>query len=499
MNKNPYIFFLSNISFIIGILCNKISINTNVIFIFTITFLILIIILKNYKRYFEASILIYLSLFFIGVIYTKYKKKNLERDLGIDINKISSLIIVSETSKNINIYNKNCDFVIKKIKIDNKWIEINKKILIRLYFTDIKSEYKIEYGDCFEIINEKKYGNLYFLENKYFDLDGYYKYLKNIGINYVYFTEYKNILYINNSPDSSFYYICNKTRSILKDKLLKNINDTSSKQILSNLIFGKNENINNKIKAAYIKTNITHILAISGLHISIIIFLLSIVLSMFNFNKRIKLILILIFVWIYGFIILMPISVLRVLIMATLFIISIFINRTLPKYCFLFNSCIFSLLINPLWIYSAGFLLSYSATFGILCFYDKLYSSFKLENKFINKIISLISVNLSVQILTLPILLHFFKQINLISILLNMIIIPIFTILIFLSFINIIYSNCFFSYILDFLTIVINDIIYFFSTLDVFIIHIENFNMYYVILCYLILFLVNYKYNTKKN
>ena len=503
MNIPPYTFILSNLFFILGILCDDFFQKTIYVFSIIIVLFLLILILKYYK--FLTSILIYTTLFFIGILYTQYEKyKN--NILSLDTENIQELLIISDNSISINRYNNNCNFIIKKIKLKGEWININKKILIKLYFCNTNDEYKINFGDCFIIKNDNNYGNLYCLKNDYFELDNYYKYLKYNGIHYIYYTEVESIFFLCNYSFSKIKYFFINIKVNLKDRLLKYINDINSKQLLSNLIFGKNDKINYTIKNAYIKTNLTHILSISGLHIMLIFFIFSCFLKKIIINKKIRNLIILSFIWIYGFIISMPPSVLRAIIISTFMFISIIIDRSSPKYCFLFNSSIFSLLINPLWLYSIGFLLSYLSTFGILFFYNKFYSLLKTKNKQINNIISSFIVILSVQLLSFPIILYNFNHINLFSIFINLIVIPIFTLIIFLSFLTILSSFLFFlpylymsiSYILDFMMMFVNKIIYEFSLIDYFNITTEKFNILYVLIYYTILFSVCYIYNNRK-
>ena len=201
--------------------------------------------------------------------------------------------------------------------------------------------------------------------------------------------------------------------------------------------------------------------------------------------------------------------------MFTFFIINMFLDRNCPKYSFLSNSLIFSLILNPLWIYSLGFLLSYSATFGILFSYNFIYELLSIKTfqtkTFITKIvlflskkinayiISQISLSLSVTIFTAPILLYYFHQINLISIFTNIIVIPLFTIVLFIaflvifsSFIPILFIYEYLSKFLNYLMIFTNNIIYHISRIDCSIIKVDSFSYLYIFLYFFFIFYIVY-------
>ena len=316
---------------------------------------------------------------------------------------------------------------------------------------------------------------------------------------------------IGSKPIFYMKYILEKTRYILKTRTLKNITSEDSKSILSNLLFGKGDYIEKKLKESYTKSGIIHILAISGLHIGLIFLIFTFILSLFIKNKTTTSVISLILSWIYGFIISMPVSVLRTLIMISFYKISNIYNRNNFKYSFIFNSLIISLIINPSWIYSVGFQLSYLATFAILFIQRDIniflktklhiplnYLQNSTNEKFIPKIIKWvikyildsISVFIAVNILISPILLYNFHYINLFSIVSNIVILPFLPLIISLGIILILfcwttYINLLISNILSPTISFLNFIITKLSNVEFFIIYIDEINIKYIIIYYI--------------
>ena len=477
MEKKPYLFFASNLMFIAGILFENNTLNIHFIF-FSVPILFIFLIFCNSRDFkFISSMLIYVLLFLLGILFVRFEKVKKFKKTDLNIENCKALVIISEKSFDINKGYNGCDFIIKKVKINDKWIDVDKKILIRVNFKNDNFTNRIECGDSFLIINAKDCGELENIDDDDYGYDSYCQYLIDNGIYYIFTTDISNLNYIGNYNIFSFDNFFYRTRNNLRDRLVKYIKNDNSKQILSNLIFGKCSLINKNLKNNYVKTNLTHILAISGLHLCLILLIISFFLNRYIMNKNLVFLIILIFVWFYGFIISMPSSILRSLIMLTFLIINMILDKKCPKYYFITNSFIFSLILNPLWIYSLGFLLSYSATFGILFSCNFIYELILIKHfqsktfiiKIINflfsnmnkYIISQISLSLSVMIFSAPIVLYFFHKINLISLFSNIIIIPLFTIILFFSFLVIIFSFISIPFLYEYLSIFLDNLMIF--------------------------------------
>lgn len=166
---------------------------------------------------------------------------------------------------------------------------------------------------------------------------------------------------------------------------------------------------------------LSHILAVSGLHISILIALLDYLGVYLGFNKKIYSIFLILFLIFYGYIINFPVSIIRALVMYIISTIAIYTNNIRDKLNDLIVAAFLTLLINPFQIYSAGFYLSYLSIFSIVVIHKNIKKIFK-------KIPDIILISISIQIGMLPLIMYFFNQINLLVIILNIIIVPIISI-----------------------------------------------------------------------
>ena len=178
-------------------------------------------------------------------------------------------------------------------------------------------------------------------------------------------------------------------------------------------------------KLAFSRTGTSHIISVSGLHVSILLFLMMSFMQLLKIPYRAqKLLCLLLPLFLASFMGSQP-AVLRACIMNFLFLASYYFWAEADSVNSLFIAAFLILLFNPTRLFQAGFLLSFSATFGILAFAPFL--SRKTE-KWIphRELRDLLCVSVSSYISTLVIVLHFYHQLPLVSLLANLLLVPLF-------------------------------------------------------------------------
>lgn len=197
----------------------------------------------------------------------------------------------------------------------------------------------------------------------------------------------------------------------------KNNYKKNSQIIILALLIGNKELISDEDYENISQIGIGHLFVISGLHMGLIITFLTRILKMMKIKEKPQAIIITIFLILYLIITNFLISIIRVI-----------ITYVIKKGCKQINSLdvisfniLIVLLINPLYLFSYSFLLSYIISFFIIYMDLKETKSFKQQLK-TNLTISLFSV-----IITLPIIMRINPTINLLSIFFNLFYIPIFT------------------------------------------------------------------------
>ena len=253
-----------------------------------------------------------------------------------------------------------------------------------------------------------------------------YSYYKSKHIDYI--LKVKNIE-IKEKSTNVFKEYLYTIKKVLRKRVL-DLYDEDFAGIISAALLGDKQDLSEDIYDMYRKSGIAHLLAISGLHISIL------GLSLYKLlRERLKLSFISSaltvsgFVYVYSIFTGSSISVIRAAGMLVLFCIAQVLGRT---YDLCSAACILgivNLLYSPYTLYQGAFQLSYMAVFSIGLVATKIIKRYKIKSFFLQSFI----VSSVVSIYTLPIILYFFYSFSPYSIILNMLVIPLMSFIIYFA------------------------------------------------------------------
>lgn len=310
---------------------------------------------------------------------------------------------------------------IKNLFIDlkNKNIKINKKALLNLY--ESGAEYFVPtVGNVIEIKNIKVKKLLKDYEED--EVNGYELFLKSKGMEYILDVNINDIVISNiNYKHVNISNMSYKTKIYLEDFLDSTL-DFENSDILKSIIFGNQGYLSKEKLNMFSKTGTAHIMAVSGLHVGLIVLVVDRFLKLIKIGKNSRLYFTIIILILYGYMVYFPVSILRAGIMYLLYVIAYFLQRRYDSINALFFIAFILLIYRPMTIFSISFQLSFIATLSILLLSPILNEKL---NKRIGLLSSLVSVTLAAQIGTLPIMAYHFKQISIISLVTNLLIIPI--------------------------------------------------------------------------
>ncbi|MDX8554358.1 ComEC family competence protein [Tenacibaculum sp. 1B UA] len=197
--------------------------------------------------------------------------------------------------------------------------------------------------------------------------------------------------------------------------------------VINALLLGQRQEISKDLLESYTNAGAIHILAISGLHIGILLLLLSYLfkpIEKLPYGVLIKTVCIVLFLWSFAFIAGLSASVVRAVTMFTFVAIGqSFKRKKIIEYS-LISSMLFLLLIKPMFLFDVGFQLSYLAVFGIVWVQPLLYNLWNPKFWLLDKGWSLFTVSVAAQVGILPISLYYFHQFPGLFIVSNLIIIP---------------------------------------------------------------------------
>ena len=243
----------------------------------------------------------------------------------------------------------------------------------------------------------------------------YLKYLKSKG--------YKGILEIENYKIIGDNYIYIQIFNI-KDKISQTIKYLykDKSKFINSIMIGEKEKLDEEVNEIFSKTGVSHIVALSGLHISILITIIGF--SVGKINNLIKFIFLVFILWSYGIMVGQSPSIIRAIVCSLISYLAIFIKKRSDSINNLSIVGIYLIINNPYVIYNISFQLSFLATLSIIYFYG--YLNLKIKFK-------VICTTIAANILTLPMIYLYFKNISIVFIVSNIIVLPLLSIIIYIS------------------------------------------------------------------
>lgn len=402
---------------------------------------------------------LYYILFFITCIF-----------LLININKKIDVPILT---------NNSYELIIDDYKINDKTITIYFDNIIGKYYVDNNEKVKefkdnYSFGDKIYIEGEISVPNNNTIPNNF----NYKDYLYH---KYIYYIIKIDKIKMISKNDNIFLNI--------KNSIYKRIDTIKYNDYLYAFILGKSYYIDSEVLNNYKINGITHLFALSGLHVSMFSSIILFILKKIKLSEKLSYFITNLFLIFFAFIASFTPSIVR----SVLFFILSSINNVYylyikPKYLLYI---VFSILIfiNPFYIYDTGFILSFCISFFILLFNEK--------NKINNNLLSILVISILSTLSSLPIIINMAYEINILGFINNLFFIPYVTYIVFpLSIIVVFISKL--SFILNFLIIIMEYI----SKVSSNILNVKlifpKMSLFLIIIYYVLLILIVKKINLKK-
>ena len=364
--------------------------------------------------------------------------------------------------------------LIKSKKVTNNKITLelkSKENIILNYYVDTYDELNKLNDVLYEGVTITAHGTLNQPSNNTIpNTFNYKKYLKSKKIYYTFNADALEVV----GQNSNIYYQFKHWLS----KRIETIDDTG---YIKAFVLGSKNEIDEDIFKTYQNNGITHLFAISGMHISLFSSILLFLLKKVHLKDNQAYKIVLLFLLGYTFLVSFTASVVRAF---TLYLL-LYLNKRLKlgvttTRIFIY-AIVLILLLNPFFILDIGFLYSSLTSFGLILFSDYLKTS--------NKVLALLRVSLIALLFSLPITINNFYEYNFLSILANILIVPLVSTIIYpLSLITLIFP--FFHPILKFFLMILETISTILSSITWFKIILPKMPWFLVISYYFIIYLI---------
>ncbi|MBN1997391.1 DNA internalization-related competence protein ComEC/Rec2 [candidate division KSB1 bacterium] len=221
--------------------------------------------------------------------------------------------------------------------------------------------------------------------------------------------------------------------------------DGQEQALLKGLLVASKGDIDTELEDSFSNVGVIHVLAVSGLHVGFILLGLSGLMRVFSVPEPFRSILVIVGLFFYAELTGMQPPVLRASIMAALLQLGNLVQRPVDFYNSLAAAAFIILVLSPLFLFQAGFQLSFVAVLSIVFLYQQFVKMLQKKMRhwqekgkyFYTYTTSLFLVSFAAQIGTLPLTMYYFGKIPLISLIANLIVVPLVGLIVAIGFISV--------------------------------------------------------------
>lgn len=253
----------------------------------------------------------------------------------------------------------------------------------------------------------------------------YSAYLKQQNVYHQVYIKAADLMVLSTENNFDFYI------EYYREKLLNSFKQhhfsESTFNIIKALVLGQRQDMDSEIAQKYTDAGVIHILAISGMHITLLYGMLIALLKpleRLRNGKLLQFFIAVLLLWCFAVLSGLSASVVRSVVMFTFISWGIYLNQSSNIYNSMATSMLAILLFKPSFLFDVGFQLSYAAVFSIVWLQPLFRISMLWEHRVLRYVYDTIVISLIAQIGVLPISLYYFHQFPTLFLLANLVVIP---------------------------------------------------------------------------
>ncbi len=222
-------------------------------------------------------------------------------------------------------------------------------------------------------------------------------------------------------------------RQRLVARLNLGIDEPQQSAIVAAMVLGDKQALDKDTKDAFSVSGASHVLALSGLHLSIIYFILTLLTGRRHKRKGFSQAIILLSLWLYVLLVGMAPSIMRSAIMLSIYSFCLIVGREKASVNTICLAAICLIVANPLCVWDMGFQLSFLAVLSIVALYRPInhllpkggeIAGVKAIDSLLRAVWSMMSVSLASQVGTAPMVAYYFGRFSCYFLLTNLIVVP---------------------------------------------------------------------------
>lgn len=300
---------------------------------------------------------------------------------------------------------------------------------IKVYLERSISSESLEYGD--QILLHGRIDTLESIKNPgSFD---YAQFLASKGIYHRIYADSASWSTTFKGQGNLFKKLALQSRSKITQFLAQNQMMPRELAVANALILGDKSLLDPQQKESYSTAGAMHVLAVSGLHVGVILLILQYILSPLRRWGMFYIALLLIGIWSFALLTGFSSSVIRAATMFSLVGIGNVLYRKHNIYHTILTSAFLLLLFDPSLLFDVGFQLSYIAVIGIVYLQPKIYTWLYVKNKYLDKVWQITAVSIAAQIATFPLSAYYFHVFPTYFFITNLFVIPMAVIILYIG------------------------------------------------------------------
>jgi competence protein ComEC len=255
----------------------------------------------------------------------------------------------------------------------------------------------------------------------------YIDYMADRNIYFQQFVDEDEVKIIGHSPAWKIMDYAIELRGYFARTIEENVSGIKEQAIAKALVLGIRDDLDNQVKRSFSSAGAMHVLAVSGLHVGIIIGIISFLLKplvRLRNGRLFSAFISLCCLWLYAMIAGLSPSILRASTMFSIMIIGQAFGSRQNIYNSLALSAAILLFLNPNNLFSVGFQLSYLAVLGIVYIYPLIHRKLIFSNFIFEQMWSITCLSIAAQLATFPLTLYYFHQFPVYFLISNLIVIP---------------------------------------------------------------------------
>lgn len=201
---------------------------------------------------------------------------------------------------------------------------------------------------------------------------------------------------------------------LIREKIVDRYKEWGIKEeqlpVLSALTVGDKVDLSDEVRASYSTAGISHVLALSGMHIGFLWMMVGFLLKPLERKKLqwLKWCISTALLWTFAFVAGLETSVVRAVLMCMLMEFGPLLGYPSLTINTLSIAAFFMLLYRPFYLFDVGFQLSFLAVLSILLFYERLFSLCSSRSPILRCVWSVVSVSIAAQLGTAPLIMYYF-------------------------------------------------------------------------------------------